>query len=122
MGYLVLQRMHSCLLFSGYFFIVCYYLKIRLNSIKIELNILRTKSKSLTSNAKILMIRRFLEDYDDLFQKIYIYNKYWKKYLTITFLIFVSIIYILTYIVFISCGLKLFVRLVWQTYYQLIYC
>ncbi len=97
--------------FPGYFFIVCYHLKLRLNSIRIELNILQKKSKNLKLNEKILMIRRLLEDYNDLCQKIDGYNKYWKYYLTITYSLFLAIVCILTYIVFISSGLKWFMRI-----------
>jgi hypothetical protein len=97
--------------FSLYFFIVCYYLKQRLNSIRIGLNIISNESKSSTTNEKILMIRRLVEDHNDLCQQIYVYNKYWKKYLTITYLIFVSITCILTYVALISSGLKWFLRI-----------
>ncbi len=94
--------------FPGYFFIICYYLKQRLNSIRIGIYVIRYKSKRLGLDEKILMIRRLLEEHNNLCQKIYIYNKYWKKYLTITYSIFLSVVCILTYVVFISSGLKWF--------------
>jgi hypothetical protein len=93
--------------FPGYFFIICYYLKQRLDSIRIRLNTIRNKSK----NEKTLIIRRLLEDYNDLCQKIYDYNKYWKKFLTISYLILLSIVCFLTYIVFITPGVKLILRI-----------
>jgi hypothetical protein len=97
--------------FPGYFFIVCFYLKQRLSSIRIRLNIIRNESKSSTTNEKILMIRRLVEDHNDLCQQISSYNKYWKKYLTITYSTLLSIICILTYVTLISSGLKWFLRL-----------
>jgi hypothetical protein len=97
--------------YPGYFFIVCYYLKLRLNSIRIKLNIIRNKSKSLPTNEKILMIRRLLEEHNDLCQQISNFNKYWKKYLSIAYSIFLSIICVLTYVTLIYPGLKLFLRL-----------
>ncbi len=105
---------NSCLIafyFPGYFFIVCYYLKLRLNSIRIRLNIIRNKSKSIATNEKILMIRRLLEEHNDLCQQISNYNKYWKKYLSIAYSIFLSIICVLTYVTLIYPGLKWFLRL-----------
>jgi hypothetical protein len=97
--------------FAGYYFIICYHLKQRLNSIRIRLNIIRIKSKSLTSNEEILIIKSILQEHNDICQKIYFYNKYWQKYLTITYSIFLMIICILSYIVLISSGLELFVRI-----------
>jgi len=105
---------NSCLTafyFPGYFFIVCYYLKLRLNSIRIRLNIIQNKFKSLTTKEKVLMIRRLLEEHNDLCQQISYYNKYWKKYLSITYSIFLSIICVLTYVTLIYSGLKWFLRL-----------
>jgi hypothetical protein len=96
--------------FPVYFFIICYHLKQRLNSIRIRLNIIRLKSKILTSNEKTLMIGRLLEEHNDLCQQICNYNKYWKKFLTIFYSIFMSIVCILTYVVFIFPGLKWFLR------------
>jgi len=97
--------------YPGYFFIVCYYLKLKLNSIRIKLNIIRNKSKSLAKNKKILMIRRLLEEHNDICQQISNYNKYWKKYLSIAYSIFLSIICVLTYVTLIYPGLKWFLRL-----------
>ncbi len=95
--------------FPGYFFIVCYYLKQRLNSIKIRLNIIRNESKSLTINEKKSMIGRLLEEHNEICEQISDYNKYWRKYITITYSIFLGLICILTYVVFISSGLKWFI-------------
>ncbi len=97
--------------FPGYFFIVCYYLKQRLISTRIRLNIIRNKSKSLTTIQKISMIRRLLEDHNDICQQISNYNKYWMKYLSITYLIFLSVMCILTYVALISSGLELYLRI-----------
>jgi uncharacterized membrane protein len=96
--------------YPGYFFIVCYYLKLRLNSIRIRLDVIRNKSKSLLTNEKILMIRRLLEDHNDICQQICNYNIYWKKYLSITYSIFLSVICILTYVSLIHSGLNWFMR------------
>ncbi len=97
--------------YPGYFFIVCYYLKLKLNSIRIKLNIIRNKSKSLAKNKKILMIRRLLEEHNDICQQISNYNIYWRKYLSITYSIFLSVICILTYVALIYSGLKWFMRI-----------
>jgi hypothetical protein len=57
------------------------------------------------------MIRRLLEEHNDLCQQISNYNKYWKKYLTIAYSIFLSIICVLTYVTLIYSGLKWFLRI-----------
>jgi hypothetical protein len=97
--------------FAGYYFTVCYHLKQRLNSIRIRLNIIRNKSKILTTKMKISMLRRLSEEHNDLCQQISNYNKYWKKYLTIAYSIFLSITCVLTYVTLIYSGLKWFLRI-----------
>jgi hypothetical protein len=97
--------------FPAYFLIICNHLKQRLNSIRIRLNDIRNKSKDLTLNEKVLMIGSLLGEHNDLCQNIYCYNKYWQKYLTITYSIFLTINCILTYIVFISSRLNSFLRI-----------
>ncbi len=92
--------------FPGYFFIVCYYLKQRLNSFKIRLNIIRNKSKKLNPNEKILSITTLLREHNDICEQISNYNKYWRKYLTITYSIYLSIICILSYDTLINSKLK----------------
>jgi hypothetical protein len=96
--------------FPAYFLLICYHLKQRLNSIRIRLNVIRNKSKSLKSNEKILMIGSLVREHNDLCQNIYCYNKYWRKYLTITYSIFLTINCILAYIVFINSRLNSFLR------------
>ncbi len=92
--------------FPGYFFIVCYHLKQRLNSIKIRLNIIRNKSKKLNPNEKLLTITTLLREHNDICEQISNYNKYWRKYLTITYSIYLSIICILSYDTLINSKLK----------------
>jgi len=96
--------------FPAYFLLICYHLKQRLNSIRIRLNDIRNKSKDLTLNEKVLMIGSLLGEHNDLCQNIYCYNKYWQKYLTITYSIFLTINCILAYIVFIASRLNSFLR------------
>ncbi len=92
--------------FPGYFFIVCYHLKQRLNSIKIRLNIIRNKSKKFNPNEKLLTITTLLREHNDICEQISNYNKYWRKYLTITYSIYLSIICILSYDTLINSKLK----------------
>jgi hypothetical protein len=98
----------SAYYFSGYFSIMCYYLKQRLNSIRKRLEIM---PKSLSSDEKILRISRILDEHNDICQQIFHYNKYWKKFLTLNYSIFLLIICILSYVVFISPELKWPLRL-----------
>jgi len=51
---------------------------------------------------KLSMIRRLLRDHNDLCKQIDEYNEYWKKYLTVTYLTFISVTCFVSYIVFIS--------------------
>ncbi len=92
--------------FPGYFFIVCYHLKQRLNAIKIRLNVIRNESKKLNPNEKILTITTLLRKHNDICKQISNYNKYWRKYLTITYSIYLSIICILSYDTLINSKLK----------------
>jgi hypothetical protein len=88
--------------FPGYFFIVCYHLKLCLISIEKRFKYLRNYSKRLPMKWKISMIRRLLRDHNNLCKQIDEYNEYWKKYLTLTYLIFVTAACFLSYVAFIS--------------------
>jgi hypothetical protein len=96
--------------FPGYFFIICYHLKIRLTSIEKRLKNFVYYSKRFSMRAKISTIRRLLRDHNNLCQQIDEYNEYWKKYLTLTYLIFVSSACFALYAVFLS-PVKWFVRI-----------
>jgi hypothetical protein len=87
---------------AGYYFIVCYYLKLRLSSIEKRLKDFIKYSKHCSLRSKISMIRRLLRDHNNLCKQIDEYNQYWKKYLTISYLIFVFLVCFLSYGVFIS--------------------
>ncbi len=96
--------------FPGYFFIICYHLKQRLSSIEKRLKNFLKYSKKFSMRSKISMIRRLLRDHNNLCKQIDEYNQYWKKYLTLTYLIFVFLVCFLTYVVFIS-PIKWFARI-----------
>jgi hypothetical protein len=96
--------------FPGYFFIVCYYLKLRLSSIDKRLKNFIKYSKRFSMISNISIIRRLLRDHNKLCKQIDEYNEYWKKYLTLTYVIFVFLICFITYVVFIS-SIKWFVRI-----------
>jgi hypothetical protein len=96
--------------FPGYLFIICYYLKLRLNSIEKRLKNFINYSNGFPMRSKISMIRRLLRDHNELCKQIDEYNQYWKKYLTITYLIFISVSCFLAFVVFIS-PLKWFLRM-----------
>jgi hypothetical protein len=104
---------HSCkaaFYFPGYFFIVCYHLKQRLSSIEKRLTNFMNYSKCYSMTSKISMIRRLLRDHNNLCKQIYEHNQYWKKYLTLTYVIFVFLVCFLSYVVFLS-AIKWFVRI-----------
>jgi len=85
---------------AAYYYIVCYYLKIRLNSIQNKLRDLLSKSRTSKIRSKCSTIKQILEEHNDLCRKIDNYNKFWRKYLTITLLIFISLVCFLSYLVF----------------------
>ncbi len=72
------------------------------------------ESKSLTISEKKSMITRLLEEHNEICEQISDYNKYWRKYITITYSIFVGVMCILTYVVFIFPGLKWIVLFEYQ--------
>ena len=86
----------------GYFFIVCYYLNLRLTSFQIRLKTLSQRINLLEMKTKSILIKGFLREHNELCQQISVYNKFWRKYLTITLMIFVLLICFLTYLVFIA--------------------
>jgi hypothetical protein len=88
--------------FSGYFFIICYYLKLRLSFIDKRLKNFMKYSKGFPLKLKISIIRCLLRDHNNLRKQIHEYNQYWKKYLTLTYLIFISVSCFVSYVLFIS--------------------
>jgi len=86
----------------GYYCIVCYYLRLRFNQIQRKLKNLLIIRSHFPLSIKSLKIKQYLEEHNDLCLQIDSYNRYWKKYLTITLLIFVTIICFLTYLIFIA--------------------
>jgi hypothetical protein len=57
---------------------------------------------SLSMKTKSFLIKSILKEHNELCQQIFIYNKFWRKYLTITLTIFVLLICFLTYLTFIA--------------------
>jgi hypothetical protein len=96
--------------FPGYFFIICYQLKIQLSAIEKRLKNLMKHSKHFSMRSKISMIRRLLRDHNDLCQRIDEYNQYWRKHLTLTYPLFVFVVCFLSYGVFIA-PIELFFRI-----------
>ncbi len=96
--------------FPGYLFIICYYLKLRLSSIEKRLKNFMNYSNGFPMRSKISMIRRLLRDHNELCKQIDEYNQYWKKYLTITYVIFIFVSCFLSFVVFIS-PLKWYLRI-----------
>ncbi len=87
---------------SGYYFIVCFYLKLRLISFQIRLKTFSQRMNRLSMKTKSFLVKGFLKEHNELCQQIFIYNKFWRKYLTITLTIFVLLICFLTYLIFIA--------------------
>jgi len=88
--------------FPGYYFITCYYLKFRLNSFEKRVKNFIKFSNHLPMRRKLLTIRRLLDDHNEMCHQIDDYNRFWKKYLTITYSIFITLICFITYTVFYS--------------------
>jgi hypothetical protein len=86
----------------GYYFIVCYYLKQRLTSFRTKVKIFSQRMNRLSMKRKSLLIKSILKEHNELCQQIFIYNKFWRKYLTITLTIFVLLICFLIYLLFIA--------------------
>ncbi len=86
----------------GYFFIVCYYLKLRLTSFQTKVKIFSQRMNRLSMKTKSFLIKGFMKEHNELCQQIFIYNKFWRKYLTITLTNFVLLICFLNYLVFIA--------------------
>ena len=94
----------------GYYFIVCYFLKLRLQSIEISLNSLKTNKKFASLKAKIITTRIILKDHNYICLQIKDYNKFWSKYLTVTYSIFILLVCFISFVVFIS-PIKWFARM-----------
>jgi hypothetical protein len=84
----------------GYFCIICYYLKLQLNSIKIRLKVFILRANRLSLKERSLILKSILNEHNLLCQQIKSFNKYWKKYLTIKLILFVLIICFLSYLIF----------------------
>jgi hypothetical protein len=98
--------------FPGYFFIICYHLKFRLSSIDKRLKNFMKYSNHFSLVSKITIMRRLLREHNNLCKQIHDYNEFWKKYLTLAYVIAVSAVCFLSYVVFLS-QVKWFPRLVY---------
>jgi hypothetical protein len=84
--------------FPSYYFIICYYLKRQL--FILENDIKNIKSSRISISRKEALILRILENHHKICHKITIYNNYWQKYLSQSFMIFLTIICFLSYLYF----------------------
>jgi len=94
---------HVCIAvyyFAGYYFIVSYYLNSRLNSLVKLVKSFENSVKYSSTKVKSLKITELLIEHNDLCVQINDYNKYWKKYLSSTLSILLSLICFLSYVVF----------------------
>jgi hypothetical protein len=98
--------------FPGYFFITCYHLKLRLSSTEKRLKNFMKYSKHSSMRSKISTISRLLRDHNNFCKQIDEYNQYWKKYLTLTYIIVLSVVLFIfiLYFIFIS-PIKWFARI-----------
>jgi len=87
------------LYFPCYYFIVSYYLNLRLISFLKHVKSFKNFVK-FSKEVDSFKVRELLIEHNDLCIQIYNYNKYWKKYLSLTFLIFLSLICFQIYLVF----------------------
>jgi hypothetical protein len=84
--------------FPTYFYIICYYMKIQLKFINRDIkNIKLTK---IPIQLKEILLIKLLVKHQNIYRKIKIYNNYWKKYLSQSFIIFLTIILFLSYLYF----------------------
>jgi hypothetical protein len=81
----------------GYFCITCYYLKLRLNSVKIRLKVFILRANRLSVKERSLILKSILNEHNLLCQQINSFNKYWKKYLTTKLILFVLIMFFVVF-------------------------
>jgi hypothetical protein len=81
----------------GYFCITCYYLKLRLNSVKIRLKVFILRANRLSVKERSLILKSILNEQNLLCQQINSFNKYWKKYLTTKLILFVLIMFFVVF-------------------------
>jgi hypothetical protein len=86
----------------GYYSIICYYLKLRINAFRFKLNNFKTASGQPSLKIGSNFIQNILREHNNLCIKISEYNKYWKIYLTISILLYIVIICYLSYLIFIA--------------------
>jgi len=94
---------HCCIVgyyFPGYYFIVSYHLGLRLKSFAKRVKIFKNLVNRFSIGANSLRIQKLLYNHNDLCLQISHYNKYWKKYLSLTLTIFITLICFLSYLVF----------------------
>ncbi len=108
LGPLGIPFLQSCVLFSQIFLYNMLLFKTSL--VDKRLKYLIKYSKRIPMKLKLSMIGRILRDHNNLFKQIDEYNQYWKKYLTLTYIIYVFLVCFLSYAVFIS-HVKWFLRI-----------
>jgi len=84
--------------FPTYFYIICYYIKIQLKFI--DRDIRNLKYTPIPVQLKEILLIKLLVKHQNIYRKIKIYDKYWRKYLSQSFIIFLTIILFLSYLYF----------------------
>lgn len=86
----------------AYYFIVCFYVKLRLRSVYKKLNKMIVRKKSIPIVLKYFKAFNIIKEHNEICVTINNYNKFWRKYLSITSIIFILLICFLSYVVFIA--------------------
>jgi hypothetical protein len=86
--------------FTSYYYIICYYFKTQFRILENDIKLIKVSQNNIPVLRKEALIKRFIKNHNKIFRKLTNYNNFWQKYLSQSFMIFLSIILFLSYLHF----------------------
>jgi ABC-type multidrug transport system fused ATPase/permease subunit len=84
----------------SYFYIICYYFKTQFRILENHIKLIKRSQNNILVLRKEALIMRFIKNHNEICRKLTNFNNFWQKYLSQTFMIFLTIILFLSYLYF----------------------
>jgi hypothetical protein len=86
--------------FPSYYYIICYYFKIQFRILENDIKLIKRSQNNIPVLRKEALMMRLIKNHNEICRKLTNYNNFWQKYLSQTFIIFLTIILFLSYLYF----------------------
>ncbi len=86
--------------FPSYYYIICYYFKTQFRILENDIKLIKRSQNNIPVLRKEALMKRMIKNHNEICTKLTNYNNFWQKYLSQTFIIFLTIILFLSYLYF----------------------